>query len=83
MKHYYETTHNDGNECPITTAHDTLEEAIEFAEANGIEEIHEIGGSFDDFVKCGFCGEWLPIQELDEKSGFCDHCEWYTTKGRC
>lgn len=81
MKHYFETTHTDGGEFPIITAHATLDEAIEFAEDNNIENIHEIGGSFDDFAKCGFCGEWLPIQELNE-SGWCEHCEWYTTKGR-
>lgn len=81
MEHYYETTHESGN-LTITTKHATLDEAIEFAEANRIEEIHEIGGSFDDFAKCGFCGEWLPIQDLNV-NGWCDHCEWYTTKGRC
>ena len=81
MEHYYETTHESGN-LTITAKHATLEEAIEFAEANSIEEIHEIGGSFDDFAKCGFCGDWLPIQDLDD-NGWCAHCEWYTTKGRC
>lgn len=82
MTTYYETTENAGTEYPIIHAHDTIEEAISFAEENGIELIHEMGGAFDTFAKCGFCGEWLPIQDLNE-NGWCDHCEWYTAKGRC
>ena len=81
MKVYYETTHYDAGEFPITTAHETIETAIEFAEANGINTISEIGGSWDEFQKCEFCGEWMPSQELDKK-GWCSDCNWYTTFGR-
>lgn len=81
MKTYYETTHNDGGEFPVTTAHATLEEAIEFAEANGIDLICEIGGAYDEYEKCGFCDEWMPSQDLDE-NGWCEHCNWYTKHGR-
>ena len=81
MEIYYETTHESGN-LTITAKHATLEEAIDYAEKNGIDDIHEVGGAFDDYAKCGFCGEWLPIQDLNH-NGWCNHCEWYTTKGRC
>lgn len=81
MKTYYETTHNDGGEFPLTVAHETLEEAIEYAETHGIDTINEIGGAWDDWQKCGFCGEWFPSQDLDE-DGWCEHCIWYTTHGR-
>lgn len=73
MKTYYETTHNDGGEFPVATAHDTLEAAIEFAEANGIDLICEIGGSWDEFEKCEFCGEWCTTEELDK--GICQRCK--------
>ena len=81
MTHYYETTHNDGGGFPVITAHDTFKEAVEFAEANGIPTIYEVGGSFDEFEKCGFCGEWFPVADLDG-GGWCRDCVWYTTHGR-
>lgn len=74
MEIYYETTHNDGGVFPVTHAHDTLEEAIEFAEANGIETICEIGGTWDEYQKCWFCGEWYTSAEI-EKSGVCWRCK--------
>lgn len=73
MKIYYETTHDDGGEFPILTAHETIEEAIEFAEANGIKTIYEVGGSFDEFEKCEFCGEWYTTEELN--NGICWRCK--------
>jgi hypothetical protein len=75
METYFETAHiEEGEEYATLTAHDTLEEAIEFAEANGILTIYEIGGSWDEFEKCGFCGEWFPSNELN-KEGDCFYCE--------
>ena len=53
MKIYYETTHRDpGSEYPAITAHDTLEDAIIFADAHGIKYIQQIEGAWDDFEKC-------------------------------
>lgn len=74
MKRYFETVHNDGGEYPVATAHDTLEEAIEFADAHGITLICEIGGNWDEWEKCGFCGEWFPSEDLN-KDGECLMCE--------
>ena len=72
MKHYYETTHNDGNNFPVLTAHDTIEDAIEFANAHEIKTIYEIGGAFSEFEKCEFCGEWYTLEELNR--GICWRC---------
>lgn len=73
MKRYFETVHHDGGEYPIATAHDTLETAIDFADAHGIELICEIGGSFDEWQKCAFCGEWFLAYTLNEH-GDCERC---------
>ena len=53
MNHYYETTHrNPGDEFPIITAHETLDEAFSFAEAHNIRTVYEIGGCWNVFEKC-------------------------------
>jgi len=72
MKHYYETTHDDGGQFPIITAHETIEDAISFAEEHEIKTIYEVGGSFGEFEKCEWCGEWCPTEEL--KKGICWRC---------
>lgn len=56
-----------------TTKFDTIEEAIEFADKNDLCIIEEIGGSYDTFKKCGFCGEWVDEHEL-RKSWACERC---------
>ena len=69
MTHYYETF------CgAYAYAHDTLEGAIDFAEKNGVDLICEIGGSWTEYGKCKFCGEWVDITELNEY-GDCSRCE--------
>ena len=52
---------------------DTLEEAIEYAETHGIKTVSQIGGSFDEFEQCCFCGEWFEVNELDTENT-CDRC---------
>lgn len=74
MKLYFETVENDGCEYPLTVAHDTIEDAIEYADTHEVTHIYEIGGSWDEFEKCGFCGEWFPSNELN-KEGDCFYCE--------
>lgn len=78
----YFTTYEDDDK--IIALHETFEDALEYIEKTSaaVERIEEIGGSWDVFKKCQFCEEWTPTNELNE-SGFCGHCEWYTTKGRC
>lgn len=75
--HYYETYETaDGIDLKgscTATAHDTLEDAIEYAEANNLNYIAEIGGSWDEWEKCDFCGEWYLSTELNEY-GDCDRC---------
>ena len=73
MKIYYETSHHDGGDFPVITAHDTLEKAIEFAEAHDISTVYENGGSYDEYEKCWFCGEWEPAADLDR--GLCWRCK--------
>lgn len=71
MQEYFETVHQEpGYDFPTTTAHDTLEEAIEFAEANNIETIY---GEYDTWEKCWFCGEWFPITEMEYN--LCEYCK--------
>lgn len=56
-------------------AFDTLEEAIEFADNNeNITLISEIGESWTEYGKCGFCGEWYENTELNIE-GDCPRCE--------
>jgi len=77
--HYYEVENkqtNTGGMPAGVVAFDTLEEAIKYADENGADEINEIGGSWDDFRKCWFCCEWVPVCELN-KNDLCDHCENY------
>ncbi len=70
---FYETVHTEpGQDFPTTTAHDSLEEAIAFAEAHNIPTIY---GETDTFEKCWFCGEWFPIDLLDN-DGTCADCDF-------
>ena len=67
-QHYYETF------CGVYSyAHDTLEEAIDFADKNECTFIAEIGGSWDEYLKCSFCGEWYPSYEINT-NGDCSRC---------
>lgn len=58
----------------ILVAHDTLEDAIEYAEQNGIETITEVGGNWAEYEKCWFCGEWFDVNELNTNNE-CSRCE--------
>ena len=72
--HYYQTNlYEPGQTYPTATAHNTLDEAIEFATANGIDTIYEIGGNWDEWEKCWFCGEWFPTTDLDQDNT-CHRC---------
>lgn len=71
MEHYYETAHNDSGEV---VEHETLEKAIEYAEAHGIDLICEIGGPWDEYKKCEWCGEWYDHYEIEENNGICNRC---------
>lgn len=73
--HYYETTHRDTlSDYPVTTAHETLDDAITFADQHGITLISEMGECFDEWGKCWFCGEWFLIEELNDGDE-CSRCE--------
>lgn len=75
MEIWYETAHIEtGDEFPTATAHNTLEEAITFADAHEITIICEMGGNWDEFEKCEFCGEWFTSEELNEEK-LCFYCE--------
>ena len=75
MMHYYETAHREtGDEFETLTAHDTLEEAIKFAEAHEIPTIQEIGGSWDEYEKCWFCGDWFTSSEMNTENT-CERCQ--------
>lgn len=56
------------------TAHETLEDAIAYADAHGCTLIAEIGGSWNEYEKCAFCGEWFDSCELNTE-GDCERCE--------
>lgn len=55
------------------TQFDTLEDAIEFADKNNLTIIQEIGGSYTEFKKCEWCGDWVDSYEL-RNSWACDQC---------
>lgn len=74
MMHYYETSHRKpGDEFATVTAHETLEAAFEFAEAHDIRTVYEIGGTWSEFERCTFCGEWVNLTDLDNE-GICSNC---------
>ena len=80
-KTYYETVQRadenpkDGIDYKgILVAHDTLEEAIEYAEKHNIKTIQEIGGSWAEYEKCWFCEEWFDVSELNTNNE-CSRCE--------
>lgn len=66
--HYYELYTFGEN-----TRFDTLEEAIEFANAHNMSTIQEIGGSYTTFKRCGWCDEWVDEYEL-RNSWACNRC---------
>lgn len=83
--HYYEVynvTHSGDTDADgidykgscEAVAFDTLEEATEYADKNGNNFIAEIGGAWDEFEKCAFCGEWFTSAELNIY-GDCERCE--------
>ena len=75
MTHYYEVYKKPTSEdvFPEANAFDTLEEAFEFADANEITFIAEIGGAWDEYGKCATCGEWKLYTDLNV-DGICDTC---------
>ena len=70
---YYETFASDGEKCSVF-AFDTLEEAIEHAEANGCQTIQEYGGCYTEYEKCEFCGEWYDVSEMNIEN-YCERCQ--------
>lgn len=70
---YYETHQSDGEKCTVC-AFDTLEEAIEHAEKSGCPTVQQIGGSYSEFEKCAFCGEWYDTDEMNIEN-YCERCQ--------
>ena len=70
---YYETFASDGEKCTVC-AFDTLDEAIEHAEASGCKTIQQNGGSYTEFEKCEFCGEWCDVSEMNIEN-YCERCQ--------
>lgn len=69
-ENYYEIACPDGG----VIAFEEFEDACKYADENGSTMICQIGGSFTDFEKCAFCGEWVDCCELNE-DGDCWRCE--------
>lgn len=70
---YYETFASDEKKCSVF-AFETLDEAIEHAEANGCQTIQQYGGSYTEFEKCEFCGEWFDVSEMNIEN-YCERCQ--------
>lgn len=66
---YYETAKHGEIQ-----AHQTLEEAIKFADENNCCIVCEIGGNWGEWQKCSFCGDWVESVELNVQ-GYCSYCE--------
>lgn len=85
MNHHYEFTIETTEGTPelsraLLYIFDTLEDAIERADALKATTIYEIGGSWDEYMKCWFCGEWFPVSELNFENsttdeGLCNQCK--------
>lgn len=70
----YFATYEDDDE--IVALHETFDDALEYIEETSaaVERIEEIGGSWDVFKRCDFCGEWTPTTELNDEH-VCTYCE--------
>lgn len=55
------------------TCFDTIEDAIEFADKNGLSIIQEVGGNWEQWERCSFCNDWFPSCDLNELKR-CDRC---------
>ena len=70
---HFETVHQTPGEDFLTvTSHNTLEEAIEYADTHNTTTIYEIGGGWNELCKCDFCKEWIPAYEMTED--LCNDC---------
>ena len=69
--HYYEIGINGE-----IIAFDDFDDATAYADAHGATLICEIGGSWDDFAKCWWCDNWVPVSDMN-KNSLCSHCESY------
>ena len=69
MEHYYEI-----GKSGELIAFDDLEKAMTYADKHNCSIISEIGGAWDDFEKCSFCGEWFTSTELNINRE-CERCE--------
>ena len=66
-KHFYITAHSDpGDQFPTATSHETIEEAIDFANAHNTDTICEIGGTWSDYTRCDFCKDWFSYDEIEQ-----------------
>lgn len=54
-----------------------FDEATYYAENIGIDFIAELGGNFEEFGKCKYCGDWVPCAELDAYDDICERCAAY------
>ena len=79
--HYYEVvkrydlTPKDGIDYKGSCTYcETIEEAIKEAERTEANFICETGGSWDEFEKCEFCGDWVTVTELN-KNNCCHRCQ--------
>lgn len=70
MEIYYEV---QGGKDGVRCFH-SLEDAVEFADANGCELISEVGGSWTDYSKCEWCEEWYDVNDIN-RAGVCYRCE--------
>lgn len=70
----YETVERDGSEFPLRVAHFTLAEAEAYAEGRNVESILQIGGYWDEYVRCPICHDWVLSSEISE-DGLCAACE--------
>lgn len=70
MEIYYEVPCKDGG---VQCFH-SLDAAIEYADKNECTKISEVGGSWVEYGKCWFCGEWFDICELNAGDE-CSRCE--------
>ena len=69
---YFELTHDD-NGTEVYNYFSDFEQATEYADEHGATQIDEIGGAWDEFNKCEFCGDWFTAQEL-KADGVCNQC---------
>ena len=78
----YEIEYQDENKVTHCLSSKDWDEIVAAAEYHEVEIIYQYNDCIcvDEYAQCHFCYDWFPCSEVDPTTGYCDHCEWYTSQ---